>query len=130
MLGLIATFKAALDAFNDASTPGNYNAVGPFLDSNVVLEHVDDPSYICGTPTAILHYLNSTQIGLWPYLDYLTPHPPTYFNNPAGQLIGTVTGSGTYQDKTTSNPFAVTYRFIFRRNTAGYWLLTTALAHP
>jgi hypothetical protein len=126
MAQLTNTFRLAVKAFNDAQTQTNYNAVKQFLDSNVVMQRVDDPTAVQGVPGVIINYLNSTQIGQWPTLD-LGSYPVT---EKVVKAIGNVHGDAMYTDKIGTKPYLVRYCFRFRMNSNGEWLIAIAFAAP
>ena len=75
---LVQIFKDAVTAFNGAHAAGNYDGLSQYLHAHVEMQKVDDPQSVVGDPTAIITYLNISQKGQWPQLQWV--------GEPAGKI--------------------------------------------
>ena len=144
---LIATFAAAISAFNNANPSTKYNNFKPYLNDPVYIDKVDDAVRpVQASPNDIVNYLNNYQVGNFPQFKYdepgpqgKGPHGKGHTTN-KGVTMGEVTGTGTYwdtyahyqNDQNTANPkkgvpVHYTLRFILN---GGVYLLSRALVVP
>ena len=133
---LLSTFQALVADFNGAYTATNYNNFQQYLHNSVLIERVDDASFIAGSASDIVNlYLNpyEAETGYFPQFDYGShPHPKEHPNK-KDELVGEVTGKGYYWDKYAdlgSSGMHVQYCLRFKPNSHGTWLLATALVVP
>jgi hypothetical protein len=123
-ISLTATFLKAIDTFNGAKDPRNYDALKQFLHPNIVMKRVNDTASVTGSQN-VIDYLNSTQKGKWPQVDYSQQIDPEYIDG----NIGNITGRGTYTVGET--PLKVQLAFCFRRDSADSpWLVADANCTP
>jgi hypothetical protein len=137
---LIATFAAAISAFNNAKQSTNYNDFKPYLNEPVYIDKVDDAvPPVQASPNDIVNYLNNYQVGNFPQFAYDGPHDKEHTTN-KGVTMGEVIGTGTYwdtyahyqNDQNPANPkkgvpVHYTLRFILN---GGVYLLSRALVVP
>jgi len=122
---LLKAFDAAINAFINAKSKGNYDALLPYLSADIVMKRVRGPESVTGNYD-VIEYLNCSQTGKWPRVDYNYKDLYPYV---AGDY-GTVTcAKGTYTDP--SGTLNVQVAFCFKYDAAhDQWLVANANCTP
>jgi hypothetical protein len=118
-------FEAAIWAFNGARGANNYDALLPYLAADIVMKRVRGSESVTGNYN-VIEYLNSSQVGKWPMVEYPEPETHTYV---AGNYGAVTCPKGTYTD--TSGTLNVQVAFCFKYDAAhGKWLVANANCTP
>ncbi|MBV8359125.1 MAG: hypothetical protein JO189_14490 [Deltaproteobacteria bacterium] len=134
---LLATFKAAIADFNNATTDKDYHKFKEYLYSYVVIDKVDDIDRVEGSPDQIVDkYLNPYEAANGNFPQFYDGGSPraTEHESKNGVLIGEITGEGTYWDtyadkSKKGTPVQYTLRFV-KPNGQNKWLLFRAVVVP